>query len=208
MPERHALPNDADLIKRLLARDEQAFTLVVRTYHGRMLYLARTFVGEAVADEVVQEAWLAVIKALPAFEGRSSLKTWILRILTNLAKSRLRHEVRSIAVGDLWDEDSPALPAARFDTSGYWKTPPLPWHEETPEAILGSDELRDCLKKALAALPLLQREVITLRDIEGLTMADICNILEVKETHARVLLHRARARVRSAIEDYQRGKGC
>ena len=88
--------------------------------------------------------------------------------------------------------------AARFDGSGSWKTPPLPWHAETPEAILASDQLRQCLEKVLAALPLLQREVITLRDVEGLDMAEICNILEVKETHARVLLHRARARARSA----------
>jgi RNA polymerase sigma-70 factor (ECF subfamily) len=196
------------LVERLLAGDEQAFTQLVRAYHGKLRYLARSIVGEADADEVVQETWLAVLKALSGFEARSSLKTWLFRILSNTANSRVRREVRSTAVGDLANEDEPALPATRFDTSGQWKTPPLPWHAETPEALLASDQLRQCLEKTLAVLPSAQRMVIVLRDVEGVPMAEVCNILGVQETNARVLLHRARTRLRAVIEAYERDQGC
>lgn len=208
MPNQPFLPDDRVLVEQLLAGNEQAFTQLVRVYHGKLRYLARSIVGEAFADEVVQETWLAVLKALSGFEARSSLKTWIFRILSNTAKSRVRREIRSTAAGDLIDEEQPALPATRFDTSGNWKTPPLPWHAETPEALLASDQLRQCLEKALAVLPASQRMVIVLRDIEGMPMAEVCNILGVQETNARVLLHRARTRLRTAIEAYQRGQGC
>lgn len=208
VPNRSSLPDDMVLVEQLLARDEQAFVQLVRAYHGRMRYLARVVVGEAYADEVVQETWLAVLGALSGFEARSSLKTWIFRILSNTARSRVRREGRSIATGDLVNEEDPALPATRFDPSGQWKTPPLPWHAETPEALLASDQLRQCLEKALALLPTSQRVVIVLRDIEGIAMAEICNILGVQETNARVLLHRARTRLRAVIEAYERGQGC
>ena len=124
MPNRPFLPDDVVLVEQLLAGDEQAFTQLVRAYHGKLRYLARSIVGEAYADEVVQETWLAVLKALSGFEARSSLKTWIFRILSNTAKSRVRRELRSTAAGDLIDEEDHALPATRFDTSGNWKTPP------------------------------------------------------------------------------------
>ncbi len=208
MPNRPFLPNDAVLLEQLLAGDEQAFTQLVRVYHGKLRYLARSIVGEAYADEVVQETWLAVLKALSGFEARSSLKTWIFRILSNTANSRLRGEIRSTPAGDLINEDKHALPATRFDTSGHWKTPPLPWHAETPEALLASDQLRQCLEKTLAVLPVSQKTVIVLRDIEGMPMAEVCNILGVHETNARVLLHRARTRLRAVIEAYERGQGC
>lgn len=196
------------LVEQLLAGNEQAFTQLVRAYHGKLRYLARSIVGEAYADEVVQETWLAVLKALSGFEARSSLKTWLFRILSNTANSRVRREVRSTAAGDLANEGGPALPATRFDTSGQWKTPPLPWHAETPEALLASDQLRQCLEKTLAVLPASQRTVIVLRDVEGMSMAEVCNILGVQETNARVLLHRARTRLRAVIEAYERGQGC
>ncbi|MGF1613717.1 MAG: RNA polymerase sigma factor [Gammaproteobacteria bacterium] len=208
MPNRPFLPNDRVLVEQLLAGDEQAFAQLVRAYHGKLRYLARSIVGEAYADEVVQETWLATLKALPGFEARSSLKTWIFRILSNTAKSRVRREIRSMAAGDLANEKEPALPAARFDTSGHWRTPPLPWHAETPEALLASDQLRECLEKTLAVLPASQRMVIVLRDVEGMAMADVCNILGVQETNARVLLHRARTRLRAVVEAYERGQGC
>lgn len=200
--------DDVELVRRLLARDEQAFAHVVRAYHGTMLRLARAIVGDTFAEEVVQDTWLAVMRALPGFEARASLRTWILSILSNIAKSRVRHEVRSTAVGNLSDEEDAALPASRFDISGRWRTPPLPWHEETPEALLASDQLRLCLEQAIAALPPLQRAVLILRDVEGMAIEPICNILDVTETNARVLLHRARAHLRMAIEGYEKGMGC
>lgn len=204
MAERGPLPPDADLVKRLLSGDNFAFELLVGSYHGRMLRLASAIVGEAVADEVVQETWLAVIEALPGFEARASLKTWILRILVNKARSRLRHETRSIPVGELWDDDAPDLPAERFDSRGHWRFPPVPWHEETPEALLASEDLRQCLEIAMRTLPPAQRAVVTLRDLEALSMEEICNILAVSESNGRVLLHRGRNRLRAAIETYQR----
>lgn len=208
MPNRPLLPDDRVLIEQLLAGDEQAFTQLVRAYHGKLRYLAGSMVGEAYADEVVQETWLALLNGLSSFEARASLKTWLVRILSNTAKSRLRREVRSRAAGDLSNEEAPALPATRFDTSGHWRTPPLPWHAETPEALLASDHLRRCLEKALAVLPVSQRLVVVLRDVEGMSMAEICNIVGVHETNARVLLHRARSRLRCVIEAYERGQGC
>nr|MBS0021937.1 sigma-70 family RNA polymerase sigma factor [Gammaproteobacteria bacterium] len=208
MPNRPSLPDDMVLVEQLLAGDERAFTQLVRAYHGKLRYLARAIVGEAYADEVVQDTWLAVLKALSGFQARSSLKTWLFRILSNTAISCVRREVRSTAAGGLTNEDVPALPATRFDTSGNWKTPPLPWHAETPEALLASDQLRQCLEETLAVLPASQRMAIVLHDIEGVPMVEVCNILAVQETNARVLLHRARTRLRAVIEAYERGQGC
>jgi RNA polymerase sigma-70 factor (ECF subfamily) len=167
-----------------------------------MVHLARAIVGEAIADEVAQEAWVAVLRALPKFERRSSLKTWILRIVSNTAKSRLRHESRSVHLGDALEE-SPIVDPARFKANAHWANPPAMWHAETPDALLASTELRDCLNAALAGLPPLQRAAVTLRDMQGLSMEVICKILEVSESNGRVLLHRARSRIQMAIEEQQ-----
>jgi RNA polymerase sigma-70 factor (ECF subfamily) len=206
--DRHlSLPEDAELVRQLLSHDEHAFTLVVQAYQGKMLRLARALVGEAMAEEVVQETWLAVLKALPNFEGRARLKAWILRILCNIAKSRLRYEACRARTGKQWDDD--ALPGeARFDAKGQWQSPPFPWQEETPEVLLKAEELRRCIENAIAALPPAQQAVFTLRDLEGLAMDEICNILEISPTNGRVLLHRARARLWAAVEDYEKGRGC
>jgi RNA polymerase sigma-70 factor (ECF subfamily) len=209
MPTLSSVPPDGETVKCLLAGDEQAFARLVHQHHGAMLHLARVMVGVAFADDIVQETWIAVIRGLPRFDHRSSLKTWIFAILANVARSHLRHESFSTAVGDLTQDDgAEALPASRFDTSGHWKVPPLPWHDETPEALLATDQLRDCLEQVLGQLPAAQRAVLTLRDMEGMEMEQICNILAVSETNVRVLLHRARNRLRTAIENYHRGDGC
>ena len=196
------LPREDELIPKLLAGDEHAFTQVVRAYNGFMVHLARTIVGEAIADEVAQEAWMAVIRALPKFERRSSLKTWILRIVSNCAKSRLRHESRSISM-DFSDDNSAMIDPAHFKRDGHWQTPPNVWHADTPDAILASTELRELINDSLKQLPPLQQAAITLRDMHGMDMESICKILEVSESNGRVLIHRARSQLREAIDQYQ-----
>ena len=197
------LPSDDILIPKLLARDEQAYGQVVAAYHGLMVHLARAIVGSAIADEVAQESWLAVLKALPKFERRSSLKTWILRIVSNTAKSRLRHESRTVNLGDALDE-GPIIDPARFKPNAHWSNPPAMWHAETPEALLASTELRACISAALESLPPIQRAALTLRDMQGLSMENICKVLEVSESNGRVLLHRARSRIQLAIEEHEK----
>lgn len=197
-----SLPNDDELIPKLLAQDEKAYTQVVAAYHGLMVHLARAIVGDAIADEVAQEAWVAVLRALPKFERRSSLKTWILRIVSNTAKSRLRHESRMVNFDESMEE-SPIVDPARFKANAHWSSPPAMWHGDTPDALLSSTELRGCINQALAALPPMQRAAVTLRDMQGHSMEAICKILEVSESNGRVLLHRARSRIQLAIEEHE-----
>lgn len=197
------LPRDDELIPRLLDHDEFAYKQVVHAYHANMVHVARAIVGEAFADEVAQEAWIAVFRALPKFERRSSLKTWIMRIVGNCAKSRLRKESRTVNYGDTPPEIY-AIDPAKFTEKGGWELPPSVWHADTPDALLASSQLRDCINKTLKTLPPQQQAVISLRDMEGLDTEVICNILEISETNLRVLLHRARSRIREAIDDYER----
>lgn len=170
-----------------------------------------TFVSSrAVAEEVVQETWIGVLEGIGGFEERSSLKTWIFRILTNQAKSRGMRERRHapfLSLGHLTEEpEAPAVDPSRFHISGYWVDHwnflPRYWDEETPERLLLSKEGLAQIEKAISALPPTQRQVITLRDIEGLSAEDVCNILSIGETNQRVLLHRARSHVRRALEEY------
>lgn len=193
---------DDELIPKLLAGDESAYHELVKAYHGLMVHLAKAIVGEAIADEVAQESWVSVMKALPKFERRSSLKTWILRIVTNTAKSRLRHESRSISLDSSF-EDQPIVDPARFREHGHWDKPPPVWNMDTPDAIIASSELRDCIHQALLDLPPMQRAAITLRDMQGLDMDMVCKILEVSESNGRVLLHRARSRIKNAIDEHE-----
>jgi RNA polymerase sigma-70 factor (ECF subfamily) len=196
------LPVDEELIPRLLANDAKAYSAVVTAYHGLMVRVARAIVGEAVADEVAQDAWLAVMRSLPDFQGRSSLKTWIMCIVGNTAKSRLRRESRHVSLESFGDIAEDSLPG-RFDHTGHWSPPPGEWSVDTPEAILASDELRICIDKAIRALPPMQSTVLHLRDMQGLDMENLCKILDLTESNARVLLHRARTQIRLAIEAHQ-----
>lgn len=198
--------NDDILITRLLAGDEAAFRHVVGEYHGLMQHVARAIIGSEFAEEIVQDAWLAVLQALPQFERRSSLKTWILQITGNLAKTRLRRERRSVAVGDAADIELVAAAGQMFQPDGHWAEPPGNWHQDTPELVLASEQLRAVIECTLVALPKVQRAVLTLRDVEGLEMDEICNILELSESNSRVLLHRARLRLWQAIDQFQRGE--
>jgi RNA polymerase sigma-70 factor (ECF subfamily) len=193
---------DAPLLDALRAGDERAFATLVDKYGPSLLRLARLYVpSRAVAEEVVQETWLAVLTGVERFEGRSSLKTWLFRILTNKAKTRGQRESRILPFSSLaadGDEDGTAVPVERFARGGAWATPP----QGVPEERLLASETRARVEEAIAALPPNQRAVITLRDVEGLSAEEACNVLGLTETNQRVLLHRARAKVRAALERY------
>ena len=201
---------DLALLERLRAGDELAFMMLVERYQPSMLRIARMYVStRAVAEEVVQEAWLGVLKGLDAFEGRSSLRTWIFQILTNIAKSRGQREARSTPFSSVWTPDpdgEPAVDLERFQPegslgAGSWSSPPRPWETAPEERLLSQETLAE-VGAAIATLPPNQREVIRLRDVLGWTSQEVCNALEISETNQRVLLHRARAKVRRALEGY------
>jgi RNA polymerase sigma-70 factor (ECF subfamily) len=201
-----SLPSDDELIPKLLDNDETAYRQVVSAYHGVMVYIARSIVGDAIADEVAQEAWVAVIKALPKFERRSSLKTWIMRIVSNTAKSRLRHESRTVNIEDVSKDSGDMISPNHFNERGHWASPPSVWQADTPDSLLSSTELQAVIDNSLKELPPLQRTVVALRDIQGMDMDSICKILEVSESNGRVLLHRARSYIREAIDKHQRNQ--
>jgi len=189
-----------------MRKDENTFRLVIRLYQNGMKSLAVSIVGEKIADEVVQEAWLSMIAALPKFEGRSSLKTWILRIVANEAKTRLRKEQRSVSLEAMLATDMTM--EARFSTSGEWISPPTQWQADSPEALLTSEELRICMQQLLTGLPYLQGATLTLKEQQGFSAQEICNILEVSESNIRVLLHRARNRLFVCVEHFQTTGEC
>jgi RNA polymerase sigma-70 factor (ECF subfamily) len=186
------------LLERLRAGDEQAFTELVTGLDGRLRRLARLFVADAgVAGEVVQDTWLAVITGLGSFEGRSSLRTWITSICVNKARTRGVREARSVPLDD---DEGPAVDPERFAPDGHWRTPPASFDAVDPEGAVLRAEEQTLLLQALAALPERQRQIVTLRDMEGLSSEEVCNVLEVSETNQRVLLHRARAALRASVE--------
>lgn len=199
--------DDSELLSRLLAGDQQAFRTLVATYQGAMRAVAIAIVGAAHADEVVQDAWLAAVRNLDGFQGRSSLKTWLLTITANTAKSRLRKVRRDLSLDDL-PAPHGSIDDSRFAADGHWSTAPLAWHEDSPEALLAEDELRQCLEKTLLSLSELQRSVLLLRERQGLELEEICNLLEVSLSNVRVLLHRARLKVFATVEHFEETGEC
>lgn len=195
---------ERSLVEALLAGDRASFERVVDQHHDTMMRVAQAIVpARGVAEEVVQETWLAILHALPRFEGRSSLKTWMFRILVNRARTRARREGRTTPMSALGDESEP-MSADRFDHGGMWRTPPSRWHG-TPEKGVVDKEMGAHLRLAIAALPERQRMVLELRDVKGWTSAEVCNVMEISETNQRVLLHRARTKVRDALARYLEG---
>jgi RNA polymerase sigma-70 factor, ECF subfamily len=197
-----AKPADEDLqlLMRLREGDEHAFVTHVSRHHDPMLRLARTFVhSHAVAEEVVQETWVGVLRGIDRFEGRSSLRTWLLAILVNRARSVGVREARSVAASDS-DGFIAAVDASRFDSGGAWSSPPEQWVEDVEERI-GARALRDEILAALAQMPERQRAVVMLRDVDGLRSDEVCQVLELTAANERVLLHRGRSRLRQALED-------
>jgi RNA polymerase sigma-70 factor (ECF subfamily) len=200
--------DEAVLVERLRAGDQAAFSELVRRHGGALLRLARTFVKDrSVAEEVVQDAWLAALDGLEGFEGRSSLRTWLFSILANKARNRAVREGRSVPWSALGGhgEDVPVVDPGRFQADGHWKEPPGRWAEEDPERLALGAETRAAIERAIAALPETQRAVVTLRDVEGLEADEICNLLGLTLTNQRVLLHRARTRLRRALEEFMAG---
>lgn len=203
-----ASAEEVELVARLRARDRTAFAALIDRYHGSLYRLARMYVAsDAVAEEVVQETWMGVLNGLGTFEGRSSLKTWLFRILTNRAKTRGAREARSVpfAMDEPDDAGEPAVDPVRFLPNEMWALPPRRWEEDTPEKLLIDREAVAFITRAIEGLPARQRIVITLRDVEGLDAEEVRNVLDVSETNQRVLLHRARSKVRNDLERYLAG---
>ena len=203
------MTSDHDLIAALRAGEENAFVEVVDCYLPSMQRVALMFVSSpAVADEVIQETWIGVLRGLEKFEARSSLKTWIFTILTNRAKTHAQREGKYITF-DAEAVDEPAVDPERFRPAGapyegHWWTLPTGW-DDLPEQRLLSGETQFVIQLAIDSLPHGQREVIILRDVEGWSSEAVCNDLDITETNQRVLLHRARSKVRQALENYLHG---
>src|SRR5579875_1884643 len=185
---RHGAARDPDgeLVGRLRAGEQDAFLELVERHNASMLRLARSMVSSgAIAEEVVQDAWLGVLRGIDGFAGRASFRTWLLRIVVNRATSTGMRERRSVAVGDV----GPVVDRARFDASGAWMAPPQHWVEDSDERLL-AEGLADSIHAALDGLPQRQREVVLLRDVDGLSAAEVCDVLELSDANQRVLLHR------------------
>ncbi len=206
-------PGQAAIVEALKRGDERTFSDLVVEFSPSMLRVARMYVSSgAVAEEVVQEAWLGVISGIDRFEGRASLKTWIFRILTNIAKTRGEREGRSVpfsSVGGREGEGEAAVDPDRFldagRWAGHWTSAPSRWSELPEEQLVGRETV-GVVEAAIAALPEVQRTVITLRDVEGWSSEEVRNALDLSETNQRVLLHRARSKVRKSLEVYLDGE--
>jgi RNA polymerase sigma-70 factor (ECF subfamily) len=206
----NVLASDADLaiVERLRAGDETTFMMLVEQHQAPMLRIARMYVSSrAVAEEVVQDAWLGIIRGLDGFEGRSSLRTWMYRIVANLAKTRGQREGRSVPFSSLAGDDTESAidpewfhgPGERL--AGGWRTHPDDWRGIPEERLIGNETLAR-IARAIDSLPAMQAEVIRLRDVLGWTSEEVRNALDLSETNQRVLLHRARARVRRELGAY------
>jgi RNA polymerase sigma-70 factor (ECF subfamily) len=188
------MDGDAELLSRLQAGDEEAFVTLVRRYNTPLLRLARTYVpSEAVAEEAVQETWMGVVRGVDRFEGRSSFKTWLFTILVNRSRTAGVREHRDLPLGDA----EPAVDPARFDGGGAWAQPLEVW-ADTDDRLVAATWAKP-LSEALAGLPDRQRQVVLLRDVEGLPSPDVCGVLGISEGNQRVLLHRGRSRLRAAL---------
>lgn len=206
-----ASPEDPALVERLRAGDESAFASLVDTLGASMLRVARMYVStHAVAEEVVQEAWLGVLQGIERFEGRSSLRTWIFRILVNIAKTRGKREGRSVPFSTLAgdDLDQPTWDPSAFQgpdgtQPGHWTSTTFiaGWESVPDDRLLGSETV-GVIREAIRTLPPMQAEVIRLRDVLGWSSDEVRNALDLTETNQRVLLHRARAKVRRALNTY------
>lgn len=200
--------HDSDL-DALKDGDEVAFQALIQRLHGPMLRLAMAYVRDhGVAEDVVQESWLTCLRSLHGFEGRSSLKTWILGIVMNVARARRRKEARILPFSAFWrrdDSDSgrPTVDRSRFGADGRWRSGPGSWDNIPESKVLGDETLRT-VKAAIDGLPPKQRDVILLRDVAGLDAAEVSTALGISPANERVRLHRARAAVRKTLEEYLR----
>lgn len=187
---------DAELVARVRAGDEDAFAALAGKYRAVMLSLAMGYVpSTAVAEEVVQDAWVGVLRGLGRFEHRSAFRTWLFRIVINRAVSAAARERRSVPVDGL----QPAAGASRFDAAGNWQVPPEPWADQVEDRVMAA-KIAARILTAIGELPPRQREVVTLRDVQGMTSKEVCAVLDISQANQRVLLHRGRSWVRQVIE--------
>lgn len=198
---------DAELVVRLKAGDKPAFDLLVNTYHLPMLRFVCRIIGDAQAEEVVQETWLAAIRNLEKFEGRSSLKSWLYTIAANEAKSRLRKSKREVLINHSNSGES-LFENDRFARDGHWAQPPPSWHDDSPEALLSSEDFSRCLEIHLQKLPDLQREALQLRNHDEMDFEEICNILAISASNVRVLIHRARVKIHAMVAHFEETGTC
>jgi RNA polymerase sigma-70 factor (ECF subfamily) len=199
------LPSDKELIAGLKSKEPALIEQLISHWYSPMYYIASSIAGEAIADEVVQEAWLSVIQNIDRFEGRSSLKSWVMRITANEAKTRRRKESRSVSleqVSDTWATDP------RFTESGHWQLPTNQWHGDSPDQLMQADELKNCLEKHIQKLPDQQKAVLMMRESGAHSLEDICNILDISSSNVRVLLHRARDKMLQVIDRFEREGKC
>ena len=194
---------DSELVSRVRAGDEGAFAELAGKYQGAMLSIARGYVPSgAVAEEVVQEAWIGVLRGIGRFERRSSFRTWLFRILVNRAISAGVRERRSVPVDDL----GPVVDASCFDAGGTWQVPPEPWADQVDDKVIAA-KISARILAAIDELPLQQREVVTLRDVQGLSSGEACAVLGISNANQRVLLHRGRSKLRQVIgSEFGRGR--
>jgi RNA polymerase sigma-70 factor, ECF subfamily len=187
---------EAELVARLRSGDEEAFRFLVERYHNALLRLAQTMVPtRAVAEEVVQDTWLGLVRGINRFEGRSSLRTWLFHVLVNRARStgaRERRPTMGITAG-------PSVDPSRFGPNGAWADPPVPWPDDVDDRIVAR-QLAERIRPKIDELPEMQRQVVLLRDVEGMSAEEVCDLLGLTEGNQRVLLHRGRSRLRSMVE--------
>ena len=198
-------------IERLRKQDRAAFHLLVKHYHSRLLGFATSITGETFAEEIVQEAWVAVWRGLAGFEGRAALKTWLYTIVRNECTAKLRKEkrVHMVSIDDeMFEEGIDEWLAENFKNDGHWNHAITEWHIESPEQLLEEEQLRDCLEKNMVTMHTMQSSVFRLRDIEQISLDDICNILTLSNSNVRVLLHRARLKLLQVIDHYQETGEC
>ena len=187
--------SEDELLVRLRAGDESAFLELVGQHHRQLIRLASAFVARAeTAEDVAQETWLAVLRGIDRFEGRSALRTWLFQICANRARSIGAGERRSVPVENV----EPAVDAEQFTPTGAWTSPPVPWPDAAAHAAYDAD-LVELIRLTIGELPTMQQSVVTMRDLDGLTSAEVCQVLSITESNQRVLLHRGRERIRSAI---------
>lgn len=201
--------DEKQLITALIAGDERAFGNIISLHQRTMLAVARSIVGDTFADDVVQDAWLAVHNNIAKFEHRSSLKTWIMTIVSNEAKARLRRESRRVSLEEL-DGETPGnyLDGSNFKSDGHWQNATPMWSIDSPDKLLEEKQLQCCINKTLALLPPTQKAAFMLRDIEQHSLDEICNILDVSAANVRVLIHRARLTLMQVIDRYQETGTC
>jgi len=205
----HKEQDEQDL-EALRSGEPLAFTALVKRYHRQLLVVSRAIVGDVWAEEVLQEAWVSIHRALPRFEGRSSLQTWLYTIVRNEARTRLGKESRYVSLDAMAGSHDDSLDALdiHFKKNGHWQSSPAKWHTDSPQQLMEQEQLRKCIEHTLTTLSADQCAVFTMRDIQQMELQDICNILELSNSKVRELLHRARLSLMQVIDRYQETGTC